>query len=92
MPETALVAAALRSDATAVRDTLKGGCELEAREDEHGATAFLIVCYKGCVECMQLLADAGCDTATKNNHGQTGLMQAAGSGGPAAVRLAMEKG
>ena len=42
MPVTAAMVAAQGGDATALRATLKeGGCELEAREDEHGGTAFL---------------------------------------------------
>ena len=33
--------------------------ELEARDDKNGDTAFLVACLEGCVECKQLLADAG---------------------------------
>ena len=89
---TAAMVAAAHGDATALRAAIKeGGCELEARDDEHGTTAFLVACHKGCVECMKLLADAGCDTAATNNIGQTALMLSGSSGVPAAVRLAMEK-
>ena len=43
MPVTAAMVAAAHDDATSLRAALKeGGCELEARDDEHGATAFLI--------------------------------------------------
>ena len=55
MPVTALHEIAFDGDATALRAALKeGGCELEARDDEHGTTAFLIACKNGSVECMLL--------------------------------------
>eukprot|EP01045_Picozoa_sp_COSAG04_P041435 COSAG04_NODE_12592_length_645_cov_0.943223_1_plen_143_part_10 len=93
MSETALMLAAFQDDATTLRATLKeGGCELEARDDEHGTTAFLVACLKGSVECMKLLSDAGCDTAATAKNGQTALICAAQSGVPAAVRLAMQQG
>ena len=57
-----------RGDATALKE---GGFELEERDDEHGATPFLIACLKGSVECMQLLVDAGCDTAATSKTGRT---------------------
>merc|ERR1711969_537106 len=70
----------------------KGWCELEAR-DEYGWTAFLTACIKGSVECMQLLVDAGCDTAATSKTGRrTALMLTAGSCVPAAAQLVMEKG
>ena len=74
MPETELMHMAAAGDATALRAALKeGGCELEARDDEHGGTAFLWACIKGSAECMQLLVDAGCDTAAASSEGETGL-------------------
>eukprot|EP01045_Picozoa_sp_COSAG04_P019896 COSAG04_NODE_1977_length_5094_cov_11.505105_3_plen_871_part_00 len=88
--ELALIHAAIAGDAMALRAALKGGCELEARDDD-GHTAFLIACNKGSAECMQLLVEAGCDTAATNGAGMTALMLAANSGVPAAARLALEK-
>ena len=42
-----------------------GGCELEAREQTTGGTAFLFACSNGSAECIQALAAAGCDTAAR---------------------------
>ena len=64
----------------------KGWGDLEAR-GECGVTAFLLTCLKGSTECMQLLADAGCDTAAKSKTGKTGLICAVSSRMPAALRL-----
>ena len=93
MPVTELHHWAQHDDAAAMRATLKeGGCELEAREDKQGTTAFLVACMEGSVECMQLLAHVGCGTAATNNKGQTALMITAQSAVPAALQLATEKG
>eukprot|EP01045_Picozoa_sp_COSAG04_P027493 COSAG04_NODE_4039_length_2349_cov_1.601778_1_plen_510_part_10 len=89
---TALIFAAQSVVPDAVRLALaKGWGELEARSN-NGLTAFLFACDKGSVECMQLLVDAGCDTAVACNAGGTALMHAAGSGVPAATQLAVENG
>ena len=78
--------------AAAVRAALAAGwCELEAR-DSIGSTAFLLACYNGKVECVQVLAEAGCSTAVINNHGMNALMCAACSGVAAAVRTALATG
>ena len=42
-----------------------------------GDTAFLLACNVGRVECMQLLADAGCNTAAKSSDGGTALIHTA---------------
>ena len=57
-----------------------------------GDTAFLMACCTGHVECVKLLAEAGCNTAAKNNDGQNALMCAAASGEAAAVRTALAAG
>ena len=88
----ALMLAACSGVAAAVRAALvTGWCELEARSDD-GSTAFLWACYKGNVECMQVLADAGCDTAVISHNGVNALMGAAQSGVAAAVRTALAAG
>ncbi len=67
----ALMHAARSGVAAAVSTALAAGwCELEAR-DEDGDTAFLVACYSGSIECMQLLVDAGCETAAINKHSET---------------------
>ena len=88
----ALMSAGRSGVAAAVRTALAAGwCELEART-KLGGTAFLLACHKGCVECMQVVAEAGCDTAATNNHGDNALMCAAQSGVAAAVRVALAVG
>ena len=89
----ALMLAAQSGVIAAVRTALAAGwCELEARDDNCGDTAFLFACFKGSVECMQVLAEAGCDTAAKDKHGVNALMSAAHSGVAAAVRAALAAG
>eukprot|EP01044_Picomonas_judraskeda_P009201 COSAG03_NODE_1105_length_4804_cov_14.592561_3_plen_748_part_00 len=89
---SALMVAAESGVAAAVRAALAAGwCELEARSI-FGNTAFLRACDKGHVECMQVLAEAGCNTATINNNGVNALMFAADSGIAAAVRTVLAAG
>ena len=57
-----------------------------------GETPFLMACTTGCVEFMELLAEAGCDTAVTNNYGTNALMSAAESREAAAVRAALAAG
>eukprot|EP01045_Picozoa_sp_COSAG04_P005957 COSAG04_NODE_285_length_18117_cov_10.869797_10_plen_158_part_00 len=93
MPETALMGDAAADDATAVRAALKeGGCELDAREEDTEMTAFLCACSQGSVECMKLLADAGCDTMATAKNGKTALLLASQACAPAAVQLVLENG
>jgi ankyrin repeat protein len=88
----ALMLAAQSGVAAAVRAALAAGwCELEARDNDD-CTAFLLACDKGHVECMQVLAQAGCNTAVINNYGMNALMCAACSGVAAAVRTALAAG
>jgi ankyrin len=58
----------------------------------HGRTAFLRACTEGHVECMELLAQAGCDTTVMGNNGDNALMCAVHSGEAAAVRAALDAG
>ena len=53
--------------------------ELEASSAK-GATAFLISCGSGQLECVEALAAAGCDTSATDDAGLTGLMCAASAG------------
>ena len=88
----ALMCAAQSGVAAAVLTALAAGwCELDART-KLGITAFLCACYTGNVECMQLLAEAGCNTAVITNAGVNALMYAAESGVAAAVRTALAAG
>eukprot|EP01043_Picozoa_sp_COSAG02_P036717 COSAG02_NODE_2708_length_8189_cov_3.908282_6_plen_753_part_00 len=88
----ALMLASFSGVPAAVSTALAAGwCELEAR-GKNGYTAFLIACFKGCTACMQLLADAGCNTAATNNYHRNALMLASHSGVPAAVSTALAAG
>ena len=60
---TGLILAAGSGSAATVRAVLEvGGSELEAKERENGATAFLVACSEGNAEVLSMLAEAGCDT------------------------------
>jgi hypothetical protein len=65
--------------------------DLEGR-NESGETAFLIACGRGDVERMQLLAEAGCDTAAVDSEGVTALMYTTFYDTVAAVRAALAAG
>eukprot|EP01043_Picozoa_sp_COSAG02_P067235 COSAG02_NODE_10731_length_1872_cov_1.472645_1_plen_380_part_00 len=71
-----------------------GWCDLDAKNKD-GYTAFLAACskgHKGHADCMQLLVDAGCDTAVTDNRGRTALMLVTLSGEASLVRIALEAG
>ena len=54
---------------------LAAGAELEARNEDR-ATAFLVACNNGQLECAAALVEAGCDATATVARGQTGLMVA----------------
>ena len=70
----------------------QGVADLDARGDEDGTTAFIFACSKGSVECIGLLAEAGCDKDAVTDSGFTALMAAAFSGEVAAVRAVLDLG
>jgi len=93
MPWTTLHAAACDGDVSALSIALKQkGCDLEAREDGNGGTAFMLAVSVGATECMVMLAEAGCDTAPKSNNGKTTLMVASHANEVVALQMALEKG
>ena len=65
--------------------------DLEGR-NATGDTAFLLACNLGHAECMQLLADAGCNTAAKSSDGGTALIHTAFSGVATAMRTVLAAG
>ena len=78
-----LMAATETGDAAQVKVILDaGGADLEARRDD-GATAFLVACDNGHVECVEALSQAGCDKKARSNNGWTGLMAPGGCAGGA---------
>jgi ankyrin repeat protein len=83
---TALMYTAQSGVAAAVRAALAAGwCELEARNKD-GLTAFLVACSTGNVECMQLLAEAGCDTTVVRINGKSAVDTAKAEGNNAVVQ------
>ena len=78
--EALLFGAVARGDAEGLQAAIAGGAELEAKDEEHSATAFLYACTKGQLECTEMLIKAGCDLAATRDNGQTGLMEAAAGG------------
>eukprot|EP01046_Picozoa_sp_COSAG06_P058105 COSAG06_NODE_11559_length_1491_cov_4.337644_2_plen_98_part_01 len=70
--QTGLIRAVDSGSAATVKAVLEaGGSELEAKDLESGATAFLLACLEGNAESVSMLAEAGCDTAAKDNAGLT---------------------
>ena len=87
----ALMAAAYSGVLAALRMAMQAEwCELDARDD-NSVTAFLVAANQGHADSMQMLADAGCDTAAAGALGSA-LSNAVVSHVPAAVRLALDKG
>ena len=66
----------------------QGMNDLEARNEAH-LTAFLWACHSRSVECIGLLAEAGCDKDAVTYAGGTALMGAAWSKEAAAVRAVL---
>ena len=81
-------------DVAALRAALDaGGAGLvEAPLDKHGSTAFLIACFYGQVECMDVLQQAGCDVSAINEQGRTGLHMSVAKGHVATVRWILDAG
>ena len=69
-----------------------GVADKETRGEVHGCTAFLAACNSGSVECIGLLAEAGCDKAAMSDAGITALMHAVYSKEAAAVRAVLDLG
>eukprot|EP01045_Picozoa_sp_COSAG04_P001426 COSAG04_NODE_48_length_31217_cov_204.046758_7_plen_1532_part_00 len=94
MPRADLVIAVEAEDVPALRAAVRACSSAEElnEPDGDGICAFLYACIRGHVECMKMLADAGCDTAVKCEKGGTALMAAARSGVPAAARLVLDEG
>jgi ankyrin repeat protein len=65
--------------------------DLEVRM-ANGRTAFLRACTEGHVECMELLAQVGCDTSVTDDSSANALMCTAFSGEAAVVRAALDAG
>ena len=69
--------AALHDQARASSSSLEGikdtKIDVEGRNST-GETPFLLACWSGHVQCMELLAEAGCNTAAKNDNGMNALM------------------
>ena len=88
-----LLMAAEAGDAFSAQAILDaGGSDLEARRDFDGATALLVACENGHVDCVEALIKAGCDKEARDNDGFTGLMIAAENGKLAVVQALLDTG
>jgi ankyrin repeat protein len=65
--------AALGGDAEVVKLLLDHGAEINARDQESGATPLAYAASLGRAEVVELLLDRGADAALKNIRGQTAL-------------------
>lgn len=80
-----------RGDDTAVRDILKKGADVNARDD-NGCTPIVRAASGGYLSTAKLLLESGADLNTPCNHGPNALSLAAGNGQEAVVRWLIEKG
>ena len=80
---TGLAATAMNGETAALQVLLDSGQDSVNLEARSGA--FLVACYAGRLECMQVLIASGCDTAVKSSNGMTGLQLAKANGQPAAA-------
>jgi uncharacterized protein len=88
----ALLDAARRGDAAAVRAALDNGADVNARESD-GSTALLAtLIYKGHGEVVRVLLDRGADVNAEDSIGLTPLMRAAVNGEPELVQALLDKG
>ena len=87
-----LICAAGRGDLAELEALLAAGADMEARDEEDGATAFHWACNSGRLECARALAAAGCDVAAASTEGGTALMLAANKGHPAVVAWLLGEG
>eukprot|EP01045_Picozoa_sp_COSAG04_P017233 COSAG04_NODE_1508_length_6503_cov_4.125547_5_plen_588_part_00 len=87
-----MIVAVRAEDVAALRAAVEACSAAELDMTGVGGTALLGACHKGSVECIQMLARAGCDTAAADNEDENALMCATHSGVPAAVRLVLDEG
>jgi ankyrin repeat protein len=82
---TPLVQAAVNGQPEVLRLLLARGSAVDAVDPLDGWTAFHSACFHNQPECVEALAQAGCDVGIKNGQGKTGRELAEGQGHAAVV-------
>jgi ankyrin repeat protein len=77
---TPLMSAAVNGHAAVVWVLAACGAALDAANPETGCTAFHHACFYNQPECAAALIELGCDTASKDLDGRTGMQWAEGKG------------
>jgi len=80
-----------RGDVQAVRELLRSGADVDAR-DRHGQTALMLAAHRGHEEIAVLLAEAGADLNVTAKYNLTALMLAIVAGHPAVARVLIRAG
>ena len=69
----ALLDAVVLRNKDGVRDSLRAGAEVNARDAEHEETAIILAAKSGDAEIVQLLIDKGADVEARDDRGRTAL-------------------
>lgn len=80
-----------RGDVQAVRDLLRSGTDVNAR-DRHGQTALMLAAHHGHGEIAAILVEAGADLDVAAKHNLTALMLAIVAGHAAVARVLVQAG
>ena len=86
-----LIAATKRKDLNKVKELIKSGVNLNAK-DTFGGTALIIASNIGHTEIVKLLIKSGSDVNIASNDGRTALMKASLKGNTDIVKLLLENG
>jgi ankyrin repeat protein len=102
-PNKALIESAARGNASALRNALKAGADINARDEELGATALCFAAARGHPDAVSALVQAGSDVNAKGQCGSMTVMgdlttddpvliYAAACGGSAAIPVLLQAG
>lgn len=88
----ALVDAAWQGKPDTIRNLIKGGVDINARDKESGLTALMAAAAYGSTDVIDLLISAGAKINTKDNYGWSAIMIASEKGNLNAVKALLKKG
>jgi hypothetical protein len=91
-PPSALIGAARRGDAAAVRSLISSGADPNERGGINGWTALMHAVHKQQPAAVRALLDARADPNARAGKGYTALIMAAGYGNEKIVRMLLESG